>query len=147
MSAQEKRSERLEGARVPARVLWVARTFPFALKAVVSFSTQSDGTGLPRVSWLTQTHPVGVVAFAVVLTAACLRTASPISSNCTFVLTPVQSKKCMVKDHKFNSRWSSWQVDHGETNLLLFTSWKCFPYLNIRICIVKHVSFLLMWLY
>lgn len=79
--------------RVPAGILGMARTLPFAHKAVVSFRTQSGGARLPGVSGLTQTHSVGVVAFAVILTATFLCTAITISANWTFVLAPVQNKR------------------------------------------------------
>lgn len=79
--------------RVPAGILGMARTLPLAHEAVVSFRTQPGGARLPGVSGLTQTHSVGVVAFAVILTATFLCAASAISTNWTFVLAPVQNKR------------------------------------------------------
>jgi len=78
---------------IPASVRIVARTLPFAPEAIVAFGTQSDITCFPCVSCLTQTHSIGMVALAVVLTVASLCTASTISTNWTLILTPVDSKR------------------------------------------------------
>lgn len=64
----------------------MARTFPLAREAVVSFRTQPGGASLPGVAGLTQTHSVDVVAFAVILTATFLCAASAVRANWTLVL-------------------------------------------------------------
>lgn len=77
---------------VPACVLGVTQTLPITPEAIVSFRTQSGVACLPCVSWFTQTLPVGVVAFAIVLTATLLCTAGTVGANWTMVLTPVHSR-------------------------------------------------------
>lgn len=80
-------------SRVPLCVVGVTRTLPVAAEAVAGVRTQARVTDLPRVSGLTHTHPVGVVALAVVLTATRLCTTGTIGTNGTLVLAPVQPKR------------------------------------------------------
>lgn len=68
----------------------VARTFPLAREAVVSLGTQPGGAGLAGVAGLAQTHSVGVVALAVVLTAARLGAASAVRADWTLVLATAE---------------------------------------------------------
>lgn len=70
----------------------MARTFPLAHEAVVSFRTQSGGASLPSVAGLTQTHSVGVVAFAVILTATFLCAVSAVRANGTLVLATMENE-------------------------------------------------------
>lgn len=69
----------------------VAWTFPLAREAVVSFRTQPGGASLAGVAGLAQTHSVGVVAFAVILTATCLGAASAVRANWTLVLATAEN--------------------------------------------------------
>lgn len=77
---------------VPVGIPRMARTFPLAREAVVSFRTQPGGAGLPGVAGLTQTHSVDVVAFAVILTATFLCAASAVRANWTLVLATVEKE-------------------------------------------------------
>lgn len=70
----------------------MAGTFPLAHEAVVSFRTQPGGASLPSVAGLTQTHSVGVVAFAVILTATFLCAVSAVRANRTLVLATVENE-------------------------------------------------------
>lgn len=53
---------------IPASGWNMAWTFTLALEAIMFFRTQSDITSFSGVSRLTQAHPIGMVALAVVLT-------------------------------------------------------------------------------
>lgn len=70
----------------------MAWTFPLAREPVVSFRTQPGGASLPSVARITQTHSVGVVAFAVILTATFLRAVSAVRANWTLVLATVENE-------------------------------------------------------
>lgn len=78
---------------IPASGWNMAWTFTLALDAIMLFGTQSDVTSFSWVSRLTQAHPTGMVALAVVLTATHLWTSSAKSTNWTLLLTPVNNKR------------------------------------------------------
>lgn len=69
----------------------MARAFPLAREAVASFRAQPGGARLPSVAGLTQAHSVGVVAFAVVLTATFLCAVRAVRANRTLVLATVEN--------------------------------------------------------
>lgn len=73
----------------PASVAGVTGALPVTLESVVALRTQPALTGLSGVPRLTQTHPVGVVTFAVVLTVTGLLTARSVCPNWALVLAPV----------------------------------------------------------
>lgn len=113
---------------IPVCVLGITWTLPITSVAIMSFRTQSDITGLPSVSWLTQTLSIGVVALAVILTATCLCTASTISTNWTLILAPVHSKTHSVIHSQWleRSRLSSIFIVsvNAATSPTLKTDWK-----------------------